>query len=92
MPVAESMAKEVPKAPKPEVKKELPAPAKNPNVLVAGGEYEQAVARLMELGFPKDHVESAMKAAFNNPDRAADYLINVLILNYHRVFLHNLAK
>lgn len=74
------------------MKKEPPVATKDPNALVTGGEYEQAIARLMELGFPRDHVESAMKAAFNNPDRAAEYLINVLTANNHRVFLRNLAK
>eukprot|EP00826_Nyctotherus_ovalis_P009541 TRINITY_DN12523_c0_g2_i4.p2 TRINITY_DN12523_c0_g2~~TRINITY_DN12523_c0_g2_i4.p2 ORF type:complete len:144 (-),score=39.68 TRINITY_DN12523_c0_g2_i4:318-749(-) len=37
----------------------------------------------MELGFPKDHVESAMQAASNNPERAADYLINEISAQPH---------
>jgi len=50
------------------------------NVLVTGSDYENTITRLMELGFPRDHVETAMRAAFNNPERAADYLINVLTM------------
>lgn len=76
-PEAKTEAKAEAKPPPPE-KKEAGA-GKGGNALVTGNEYEQAVAGLMELGFPKDHVESAMQAAFNNPDRAADYLINVLV-------------
>lgn len=46
-------------------------------VLAVGDQYNSAVANLMEMGFPKDQVEKAMKAAFNNPERATDYLLNV---------------
>ena len=41
-----------------------------------GSEYEGMVANLMGLGFPHEKVVDALKAAFNNPDRAADYLFN----------------
>lgn len=45
---------------------------------LVGGEYETAVASLMEMGFSRDEVVRAMSAAFNNPERATDYLLNVL--------------
>lgn len=56
--------------------------------LALGEQYSKAVTDLMEMGFAKDQVERAMKAAFNNPERAADYLINVHIHFNHRAFLN----
>ncbi|ORX42749.1 hypothetical protein BCR36DRAFT_587028 [Piromyces finnis] len=45
------------------------------SVLVTGDAYEQAVNNLVEMGFEKDQVIKAMRASFNNPDRAAEYLM-----------------
>jgi UV excision repair protein RAD23 len=45
------------------------------SVLVTGQAYEQAVNSLVEMGFEKDQVVKAMRASFNNPDRAAEYLM-----------------
>jgi len=45
------------------------------SVLVTGEAYEQAVNSLIEMGFEKDQVVKAMRASFNNPDRAAEYLM-----------------
>lgn len=36
---------------------------------------EEAMRNMEALGFPRGEVEKAMKAAFNNPDRAVDYLL-----------------
>ena len=47
------------------------------STLATGSQYEVAVNNLVEMGFPRDQVVAAMRAAFNNPDRAADYLMTV---------------
>ena len=42
-----------------------------------GEAYEQALTNLMELGYDRDEVVRAMNASFNNPSRAAEYLMTV---------------
>lgn len=45
------------------------------NAFAAGEARSSAVNMLMEMGYEKSEVEKAMRAAYNNPDRAADYLL-----------------
>ena len=47
--------------------------------LVTGSALQTAVANMVEMGFPKDQVMLAMRAAFNTPDRAAEYLMTVFV-------------
>ena len=42
-----------------------------------GGEREDAIVNMMGMGFERSEIEKAMRAAFFNPDRAVDYLLNV---------------
>jgi len=44
------------------------------STLVTGSEYERMVSNLCDMGFPKEDVVRALRAAFNNPDRAVEYL------------------
>lgn len=45
--------------------------------VVMGDKFNQTVEEICKMGFPKEDTVRALKAAFNNPDRAIDYLINV---------------
>jgi len=46
------------------------------STLVTGSEYENTVKQLCDMGFGKDEVVKALRAAFNNPERAVEYLMN----------------
>ncbi len=46
--------------------------------MVLGSAYETTVASLLEMGFPRDECVKALKAAYNNPERATEYLLTVL--------------
>ncbi|KJE98212.1 UV excision repair protein Rad23 [Capsaspora owczarzaki ATCC 30864] len=46
------------------------------NALVVDEDQERVILQLMEFGFERDQVVRALRAAFNNPDRAAEYLFN----------------
>ena len=57
----------------------VPAPANIEGNLVSGSEFESTVQEIMSMGYPRAQVLSALRASFNNPDRAVEYLLMVII-------------
>jgi UV excision repair protein RAD23 len=43
--------------------------------LATGDALNSTISQIMEMGFPKEDVIKAMRAAYNNPDRAVEYLM-----------------
>ncbi|KDO34552.1 UV excision repair protein Rad23 [Saprolegnia parasitica CBS 223.65] len=78
-PVAASVA--TPAAPAPAAPTATPAAAQAeapaaPAGIVVGEALSATIQQLCDMGFPEDQVRLALQAAFNNPDRAVEYLMN----------------
>lgn len=45
--------------------------------VVTGQEYDAMLTNIMSMGYERDKVVAALKASYNNPHRAVEYLLNV---------------
>ncbi|KIV98982.1 UV excision repair protein Rad23 [Verruconis gallopava] len=66
-----------------------PAPAatqerRSDGMVLSSSEREAAIASMEAMGFPREQIEAAMIAAFYNPDRAVEYLLNGIPDNLRR--------
>lgn len=46
------------------------------NTLVTGDTFEDTVKEIINMGFAREQVVQALRASFNNPDRAVEYLLS----------------
>jgi UV excision repair protein RAD23 len=59
----------------PQVAPSAPAAFGDPSAFLSGDGLQAAINNMVEMGFPRDQVLRAMRASFNNADRAVEYLM-----------------
>ncbi|RCH80876.1 hypothetical protein CU098_001286, partial [Rhizopus stolonifer] len=52
------------------------APTDSSSLLVTGTQLESVIENMLAMGFERTECERALRASFNNPDRAVEYLVN----------------
>ena len=55
--------------------------------LLSGDNLQDAINNIVDMGFARDQVMRAMRASFNNADRAVEYLMTVSALTFSGCFI-----
>ncbi|KAF3479439.1 UV excision repair protein [Arthroderma uncinatum] len=69
-------ASETPATPSPAGGAASGATFNDPSALLMGNQGQEAITQMEAMGFPRSDIDRAMRAAFFNPDRAIEYLLN----------------
>lgn len=69
----ESHAQAQPQQQQQQIQASVEDPSSN---LVSGEQLEGTIQQMMEMGFEREQVQKALRAAYNNPNRAVEYLMS----------------
>lgn len=57
--------------------------------MAMGAQRQEVIANMEAMGFERSQIDAAMRAAFYNPDRAVEYLLNVRTVGPYVVLIRN---
>ncbi|EZF36210.1 Nucleotide excision repair protein RAD23 [Trichophyton interdigitale] len=73
---ANAAASETPATPSPAGGASSGATFNDPSALLMGNQGQEAITQMLAMGFSRGDIDRAMRAAYFNPDRAIEYLLN----------------
>lgn len=71
----------MPPTPTPAGTADAPSGNLDENALTMGNQRAEAIANMEAMGFEREKIDAAMRAAYFNPDRAVEYLLTVCYRN-----------